>query len=89
VGEVAGRVGGAVWTSFLLAGVLAAFTAVAYAELVTKYPQAAGAALYTHKASASRSCSTAGATRAARSSSNPARPCRWRCCPAPRWRSTR
>jgi Kef-type K+ transport system membrane component KefB len=31
VGEVAGRVGGAVWTSFLLAGVLAAFTAVAYA----------------------------------------------------------
>jgi APA family basic amino acid/polyamine antiporter len=50
VGEVAGRVGGAVWTSFLLAGVLAAFTAVAYAELVTKYPQAAGAALYTHKA---------------------------------------
>jgi basic amino acid/polyamine antiporter, APA family len=50
VGEVAGRVGGAVWTSFLLAGVLAAFTAVAYAELVTKYPQAAGAALHTHKA---------------------------------------
>ncbi len=50
VGEVAGKVGGAVWTSFLLAGVLAAFTATAYAELVTKYPQAAGAALYTHKA---------------------------------------
>jgi hypothetical protein len=50
VGEVAGKVGGAIWTSFLLAGVLAAFTATAYAELVTKYPQAAGAALYTHKA---------------------------------------
>jgi amino acid transporter len=50
VGEVAGKVGGAVWTSFLAAGFLAAFTATAYAELVTKYPQAAGAALYTHKA---------------------------------------
>jgi basic amino acid/polyamine antiporter, APA family len=50
VGEVAGKVGGAIWTSFLLAGVLAAFTATAYAELVTKYPQAAGAALYAHKA---------------------------------------
>ncbi len=50
VGEVAGKVGGAIWTSFLLAGILAAFTAAAYAELVTKYPQAAGAALYSHKA---------------------------------------
>jgi APA family basic amino acid/polyamine antiporter len=50
VGEVSGKVGGAVWTSFLLAGVLAAFTATAYAELVTKYPQAAGAALYANKA---------------------------------------
>ena len=49
-GEVAGKVGGAIWTSFLLAGVLAGFTATAYAELVTKYPQAAGAALYAHKA---------------------------------------
>jgi basic amino acid/polyamine antiporter, APA family len=50
VGEVAGKVGGAVWTSFLAAGILAGFTATAYAELVTKYPQAAGAALYAHKA---------------------------------------
>jgi basic amino acid/polyamine antiporter, APA family len=46
VGEVAGKVGGAVWTSFLAAGILAAFTATAYAALVTKYPRAAGAALY-------------------------------------------
>jgi amino acid transporter len=53
-GEVAGKVGGAIWTSFLLAGILAAFTATAYAELVTKYPQAAGAALYAHKAYAGR-----------------------------------
>jgi basic amino acid/polyamine antiporter, APA family len=50
VGEVAGEVGGAVWSSFLVAFILALLTAFAYAELVTKYPQAAGAALYAHKA---------------------------------------
>ncbi|MBA2517150.1 MAG: amino acid permease [Solirubrobacterales bacterium] len=50
VGEVGGEVGGAIWTAFLLALVLAVFTAGAYAELVTKYPQAAGAALYVHRA---------------------------------------
>lgn len=50
VGEVAGRVGGAIWLAFLLALALAIFTAFAYAELVTKYPQAAGAALYANKA---------------------------------------
>ena len=46
VGKVAGEVGGAIWAAMLLALVLAAVTAFAYAELVTKYPQAAGAALY-------------------------------------------
>jgi basic amino acid/polyamine antiporter, APA family len=50
VGEVGGRVGGAIWTAFALALALAVFTAFAYAELVTKYPQAAGAALYVNKA---------------------------------------
>jgi len=50
VGEVGGRVGGAIWVSFLVATILAAATAGAYAELVTKYPQAAGAALYANKA---------------------------------------
>jgi amino acid transporter len=50
VGEVGGRVGGAIWASFLLATVLALFTAFAYAELVTKYPSAGGAALYVNKA---------------------------------------
>jgi APA family basic amino acid/polyamine antiporter len=50
VGTVGDRVGGAIWAAFLLAIVLAFFTAVAYAELVTKYPQAAGAALYVNKA---------------------------------------
>ena len=50
VGVVGGRVGGAIWAAFALALALALFTAFAYAELVTKYPQAAGAALYVHKA---------------------------------------
>jgi basic amino acid/polyamine antiporter, APA family len=50
VGEVAGEVGGAVWASFAVAFALAFCTAFAYAELVTKYPYAAGAALYVHKA---------------------------------------
>ena len=50
VGAVGGRVGGAIWAAFLLALALALFTACAYAELVTKYPLAAGAALYVNKA---------------------------------------
>jgi basic amino acid/polyamine antiporter, APA family len=50
VGEVGAEVGGAIWASFLTAFVLALLTAFAYAELVSKYPRAAGAALYTHKA---------------------------------------
>jgi basic amino acid/polyamine antiporter, APA family len=49
-GEVAAEVGGAAWAPFLLAFVVATLTACSYLELVTKYPQAAGAALYTHKA---------------------------------------
>ena len=50
VGEVGAEVGGAIWTSFAAAFVLALLTAFAYAELVSKYPRAAGAALYSHKA---------------------------------------
>ena len=50
VGEVGGEVGGAIWVSFLVAFVLATLTAFAYAELVTKYPRAAGAALYANRA---------------------------------------
>lgn len=49
-GQVAGEVGGAAWLPFLLAFVIATITAFSYLELVTKYPQAAGAALYAHKA---------------------------------------
>jgi amino acid transporter len=50
VGEVGDKVGGAFWTAFLAAGVVAAFTAASYAELVSKYPHAGGAALFVHKA---------------------------------------
>jgi amino acid transporter len=49
-GRVANEVGGAVWLPFLCAFVVALLTAFSYLELVTKYPRAAGAALYTHKA---------------------------------------
>jgi amino acid transporter len=49
-GQVAKQVGGAVWLPFVLAFAVALITAFSYLELVTKYPQAAGAALYTHKA---------------------------------------
>ncbi|SIO00336.1 APC family permease [Vannielia litorea] len=49
-GEVAAEVGGIVWLPFLVAFLLATVTACSYLELVTKYPKAAGAALYTHKA---------------------------------------
>ncbi|MBB4690882.1 APC family permease [Paractinoplanes abujensis] len=49
-GRVANEVGGAVWLPFLIAFLVALLTAFSYLELVTKYPRAAGAALYTHKA---------------------------------------
>ena len=49
-GKVAAEVGGAAWAPFLVAFGIAMITAFSYLELVTKYPQAAGAALYTHKA---------------------------------------
>src|SRR6201991_327021 len=48
-GDVAAEVGGAAWLPFLVAFLIAMVTAFSYLELVTKYPQAAGAALYTHK----------------------------------------
>lgn len=49
-GQVAMQVGGVVWLPFLVAFGVALMTAFSYLELVTKYPRAAGAALYTHKA---------------------------------------
>ncbi|MBS4752304.1 APC family permease [Nocardioides sp. zg-ZUI104] len=49
-GRLAGQVGGVAWLPFLVAFAIATLTAFSYLELVTKYPQAAGAALYAHKA---------------------------------------
>ncbi|WP_431969436.1 APC family permease [Nocardia sp. bgisy134] len=49
-GRVAAEVGGAVWAPFVVAFLVALVTGLSYLELVTKYPHAAGAALYTHKA---------------------------------------
>ncbi len=49
-GEMGGIVGGIVWLPFIVAFVVASLTALSYLELVTKFPQAAGAALYAHKA---------------------------------------
>jgi APA family basic amino acid/polyamine antiporter len=49
-GDVAGEVGGMAWLPFLVAFAVATLTAFSYLELVTRYPQAAGAALYAHKA---------------------------------------
>jgi APA family basic amino acid/polyamine antiporter len=50
VGEVGGEVGGAIWTAFAVSAVLAFLAALSYAELTIKYPLAAGAGLYAHKA---------------------------------------
>ena len=49
-GQVAKQVGGVVWLPFVVAFLVAVVTAFSYLELVTKYPRAAGAALYAHKA---------------------------------------
>ncbi len=50
VGEIAGEVGGALWIPLVLALVLAMLTAASYAELVTKYPKAGGAAVFAERA---------------------------------------
>ncbi|MCZ4497466.1 MAG: amino acid/polyamine/organocation transporter, superfamily [Marmoricola sp.] len=49
-GKLAGQVGGVAWLPFLVAFAVATLTACSYLELVAKHPQAAGAALYAHKA---------------------------------------
>lgn len=50
VGNVVAETGGAVWTAFVAASVMAGFTAASYAELVTKFPRAGGAAHYIQNA---------------------------------------
>jgi len=54
IGLVAAAVGGAFWIAFALGVTVAAITGAAYAELVTKYPRAAGASLYVNKAFGNR-----------------------------------
>lgn len=54
IGLVAGAVGGAFWIAFAVGVTIATITGLAYAELVTKYPRAAGAALYVNKAFGNR-----------------------------------
>ena len=50
IGVMAAQVGGAFWTSFLVGVGAAMLTGFGYAELITKYPQAAGASLYVSRA---------------------------------------
>jgi amino acid transporter len=50
IGLVAAAVGGAFWLAFAAGVSVAAITGSAYAELVTKYPQAAGSSLYVQRA---------------------------------------
>ena len=54
IGLVAAAVGGAFWIAFAVGITIATITGLAYAELVTKYPKAAGAALYVNKAFGNR-----------------------------------
>ncbi|MGV8885724.1 MAG: APC family permease [Microbacteriaceae bacterium] len=50
MGVLAGEVGGALWVPLLIALLLALLTAGSYAELVTKYPKAGGAAIFAERA---------------------------------------
>lgn len=50
VGEIAGEVGGAIWVPLVVALGLALLTAASYAELVTRYPRAGGAAVFAQRA---------------------------------------
>ena len=50
VGEMAQQAGGAIWLPLAVALVLALLTAASYAELVTKYPRAGGAAVFARRA---------------------------------------
>ncbi|WP_026532864.1 APC family permease [Arthrobacter sp. H41] len=50
VGVISAEVGGALWVPLMVALVLALLTAGSYAELVTKYPKAGGAAVFAERA---------------------------------------
>lgn len=50
VGELGAEAGGAIWLPLLVALGMALLTASSYAELVTKYPQAGGSAVFAQRA---------------------------------------
>lgn len=50
MGTLSAEVGGALWAPLVLALLLALLTAGSYAELVTKYPKAGGAAIFAERA---------------------------------------
>ena len=50
MGVLSGDVGGVLWAPLLTALLLALLTAGSYAELVTKYPRAGGAAVFAERA---------------------------------------
>src|SRR3954454_19377700 len=50
MGVLSQDVGGALWAPLLVALLLALLTAGSYAELVTKYPKAGGAAIFAERA---------------------------------------
>ncbi|MBW4422381.1 MAG: amino acid permease [Myxacorys californica WJT36-NPBG1] len=50
IGKIAGLSGSLVWASFLTAMVVAAFTALSYAELGSRFPQSGGVATFVHRA---------------------------------------
>ena len=50
MGVLSDKVGGVLWAPLLAALLLALFTAGSYAELVTKYPRAGGAAVFAERA---------------------------------------
>lgn len=50
MGELSAEVGGMVWLPLLIALLMALLTAGSYAELVTKYPRAGGAAVFAERA---------------------------------------
>ncbi len=50
IGKIAGLSGTLVWVSFIIAMVVAALTALSYAELGSRFPQSGGVAYFVHKA---------------------------------------
>lgn len=50
IGKIAGLSGTLVWASFSVAMIVAAFTALSYAELGSRFPQSGGVACFVHRA---------------------------------------